>query len=276
MGARVRCLVAALVLGLASPVAAQEPGPAPPWPWRAPVPAPFRQEAAVSPAGAALTSLVLPGAGQHRLDQRRKWVYLAIEVTAWAFHFERRSRGADLRDRYRDLAWTEGRVRGEERVDGDFDYYETLSHWTRSGVFDADGAIAGIQPEPDPAAYNGFIWERAQGIFFPAGQTVEPGDPAYTQALDYYVRDAYGTGFLWDWSANPDAQLEFARLIERSDDRFRQATTVLGAVLLNHFVSAVDAFTSARTRHGLPLRFGALPDRRPGRMTLHVSVGTSP
>jgi hypothetical protein len=34
------------------------------------------------------------------------------------------------------------------------------------------------------------------------------------------------------------------RLIERSDDRFRQATLVLGAVLLNHLAAAVDAWLS--------------------------------
>lgn len=264
-----------LALALAPPAGAQEPPPELPWSWRAPAAdAPYRQDAQVSPAGAAAASLVLPGFGQHRLGQVRKWVYWALEATAWALHLERRARGGELRDRYRDLAWAEARHQLGPRTDGDFGYYEVLAAWTRSGEFDHDPTSIGVQPEDDPASYNGFIWERARAIYFPAGQMVGAGDDAWTRALDYYVQRAYGPGFLWDWSSNPQAREELAELIERSDARFRQATTALGAVLLNHFISAVDAYTTARARRVLPARVRFIPDVPRGRVILQVTMLT--
>jgi hypothetical protein len=268
-------LVLALALGV--PCQGQQAPATPRWTWpRASVEIPQRQQTAVAPVGAALSSLVLPGAGQHRLGQARRWVYLGVEVTAWIVHFERGRRGADLRDRYRDLAWAEARIQGTTRVDGDFSYYETLSYWVRSGAFDGDAATSGVQPETDALAYNGFIWERARAIFFPVGQVVGVGDPVYAQALAYYQANAYGTELLWDWSGSPDGQARLGALIGRSDDRFRQATAALGAVLLNHFVSAVDAYVSARARIPAPARVRIVPDAAGHGVWLHVRLPVGP
>jgi hypothetical protein len=55
---------------------------------------------------------------------------------------------------------------------------------------------------------------------------------------------------LWDWSAALGAQSEFSGLVEASDSRFRQATTLLGVVLANHLLSAGDAFVSSRRGPG--------------------------
>ena len=73
---------------------------------------------------------------------------------------------------------------------------------------------------------------------------MDPSAPGYGMALQYYRDRAYGEAFLWDWSRDPDARLELGDLIQESDDRFRQATVVLGAVLANHLASAVDAWLS--------------------------------
>jgi hypothetical protein len=100
-----------------------------------------------------------------------------------------------------------------------------------------------LQPESDPDTYNGAIWNLAQDLFFPPDGAA-PGSPAWERALAYYRDRAYGETFLWDWTGNPGSQDEMTRLIERSDTRFRQATLVLGAVLLNHLVAAVDAWVS--------------------------------
>ena len=65
-------------------------------------------------------------------------------------------------------------------------------------------------------------------------------------------------GFRWSWR---DARLEqdvYRASIRASDDAYRAATNYLGAVLLNHLVSAVDAFVA--TRLG---RKGVLPVVRP-------------
>jgi hypothetical protein len=229
-------------------------------------PALAQQRAESTPARARLVppalSAVLPGAGQHVLGQRRKWIYLAVEMGGWAFFLERRHAGGEFRDRYRDFAWDNARLQGGARVDGDFDYYETLTHWTRSGAFDRDGTAPGVQPELDPTAYNGSVWDLAARLFLSGGVGSSETDLGYPSALAYYAERAYGTELLWDWSAAPSAQNEFSRLVDASDSRYRQATTLLGLVIANHLLSAVDAYRSAGGSPAVRLRL--VPGDQPG------------
>lgn len=218
--------------------------------------------AARGPLLAPALSLVLPGAGQHVLGQRRKWIYFALEVGALAFFVERRVAGGDYRDRYRDFAWENGRLQTSARVDGPFAYYETLTHWTQSGTFDADPAAAGVQPEMDTATYNGWVWSLAARLFLPDGTPVPVTDPGYQSALAYYGDRAYGPEMLWDWSGAPGAQEEFSRLVDESDRRFRHATAMLGIVIANHLISAVDAYLASRGVPATGLR--VLPGGQPG------------
>jgi len=199
-------------------------------------------------------SAVLPGAGQYVLGQQRKWLYLALEVGGWAFYLERRGEGNEYRDRYRDYAWNRARLQGGARVDGDFAYYETLTQWARSGAFDRDLGATGVQPELDPATYNGSVWDLAARIYLAGGAGAGETDPGYPSALAYYVQRAYGPELLWDWAGAPGAQAEFTRLVDVSDSRFRQATTVLGVVIANHLLSAVDAYLSSGSRSALRVR----------------------
>jgi hypothetical protein len=69
--------------------------------------------------------------------------------------------------------------------------------------------------------------------------------PGYQSALAYYGDSAYGADMLWDWSSMPGEQQEFRDLVDTSDSRFRQATTVLGVVIANHLLSAGDAYISS-------------------------------
>lgn len=237
---------------------------------------PSRDAASRPPLAPAALSLVLPGAGQHVLGQRRKWAYAALEAAGWVVFFERRSAGAEARDRYRDYAWEEGRIQNTPRVDGPFAYYETMSKWTASGAFDADPGRGGVQPETDPSTYNGSIWTRAAQIYIPGGGPVPETDPAYQSALAYYSDLAYHTPYLWDWSGVPGGKERLAALIEATDDRFRQATTALGVVIANHLISAADAYLSARGR-GVPVRVAiepAAPAGMPGwSAVLSVPLG---
>ena len=251
-------LIAALLV-VPSLLDAQEPA-SPTWAWRLDAPLryerrPVRDASAsgspevgplTHPATPMLLSLGLPGAGQHLLGQRRRWVYLGLEVLGWSFYVQRRGAGADFRDQYRDFAWNQARIQSGPRIDADFAYYETLTNWTRSGAFDREPITSGLQPELDPSTFNGSIWDLAARIFLPGGTGVAEDDPSYQRALEYYSERAYATGFLWDWSAKGGAQQEFSRLITESDDRFRGATNALGAVLANHVLSSVDAYLSAR------------------------------
>lgn len=232
-------------------------------------------EPVAAPALAALLSAVVPGAGQHVLGQRRKWAYLAVETVGWIVYADRRSAAHDLRSRYRDFAWTEARLQAMERIDGGFDYYETMSKWQRSGLFDADPATPSVQPESDESTYNGTIWARAEQLYLQGGTGVPETDARYQSALQYYSERAYSTEFLWDWTGTGTAQQEFGALIRASDDRFRQATNALGFVVVNHLASMVDAFVSARAP-ATTVRSALVPAAMPGGpvWTTRVDVRT--
>jgi len=218
------------------------------------------QERGVGPgaSGAAARSLVVPGWGQLARSQRRGWAYLAVEAVLWAVWAERRGAGADLRVAYRDLAWAEARQSVDGRVDGDWTYYENVSKWGRSGAFDRDPVTPDLQPEVDVSTFNGSIWALARQVYF-GGGTPAPGDPAYQQALSYYRQRAYPETLLWDWTGKEGALDRYKALIEESDDRFRQATAAVGAVLANHLLSATDAYLSAGA--GRPAGVRVVPPR---------------
>lgn len=197
-------------------------------------------------ASATLRSLLLPGWGQWALGQRRGAAYAAAEATFLVLWADRRARAGDLRDGYRDLAWTTARGGSGARRDGPWSYYETLTKWVRSGAFDRDPSTPGIQPEEDPTTFNGSVWSLARALHL-GGGAAGPGDPRHAAAVAWYGERAYGEDFLWDWTGKEPALAEFRDLIDGSDRRFRQATTALGAVLANHLLSAADAFLSSRT-----------------------------
>jgi len=207
------------------------------------------QALSAEPARVAVMSLLVPGLGQHTQGRNRKWMFAAAEVVAWSFFAERRRSGSELRDQYLDFAWARGRLQEGARVDGDFEYYETMTKWARSGAFDADPLASGLQPEADVNAYNGLIWQRAQSLFL-GGNPGQEGEGAYEQARAYYRTKAYGEEFLWDWSTDSAGQQAMGGLIKDSDDRFRQATTAVGVVIANHLVAAVDAFLRGRGASG--------------------------
>lgn len=197
---------------------------------------------------AALYSLVIPGSGQ-LVQGRSRWpLYVAAEVAAWILHLDRREDGKRLRDAYRELAWSEARGGVGPSVVDDFEYYERLSTWTSSGAWDGDPAAPGLQPETDPATFNGSVWRRARRLFFgPEPEGVGPGDPAWERALTFYAEEAYGPALVWDWAEAGDGSRDrFVGLLRRSDDHFGEATLLLGAIVANHLLSATDAFVTAR------------------------------
>ncbi len=190
----------------------------------------------------ALASLVLPGAGQWIQGQERAWSYLGVEVLAVLGYLERTGSGAELRNRYRDLAWRVARDRVQPRIDGDFDYYEAVADFPASGARDRAPDVGGIQPETDPTTYNGRIWELAREIYSVDGSSTD--SEAYRRALEYYRERSYGPELAWSWTGADGARAEYRDLIEESDSRFREATIALGIVLGNHILSAVDAYVS--------------------------------
>ena len=197
------------------------------------------------PLRAFVKSAVLPGWSQWTSGQARTWAYLAWEGLTWGLFLHRRALGDRRRTDYRDLAWERGRLQVGVREDGDFDFYERMGNFERSGAFDLDPTTTGLQPEEDASTYNGRIWGLAVGLFLGPGP-VGPGAPGYESALEYYRERAYSEAFLWDWSQDPASRQEFRGLIEESDDAFRTARIAVGLVVANHVTSALDAFLSTR------------------------------
>ena len=209
-------------------------------------PAPPPPQVLRTPAGAALASLALPGAGQAALGRRRWAAYALFEVAVWAVRIHSLGEKQDAVDGYRDIAWTAARepLHSLPRQDGSWGYYETMSQYVSSGAYDLDPG-PGFQPETDGSTYNGYIWSLAQSIYLPGGQG-GPGTPGYDQAVAYYEGHAAGPAFVWSWQGQAGALDRFRSLIGDADDAARTARTALGAVLANHLVSAVDALITAR------------------------------
>ena len=227
--------------------------------WPEPGPAPL---SATDPGVAAGASLILPGAGQLLLGQRRWPIYAALEAVGWLVHLDRRRSGRRLRSEYRDVAWLAARSAAPEpRQDGDWEYYERLEHWETSGRWDADPIRVGLQPETDPTTFNGSVWALATDLFLSSGGG--EGSPGYQRALDYYQERAYPPALLWDWTGEEASLARYRDLIDESDEQLRTATVVLGAVVANHLFSAADAFVSARLAARPPV--GASAAVRPGR-----------
>jgi hypothetical protein len=203
-----------------------------------------------STIGVFLASALVPGAGQFRMGQGRWVAYVGIEAWAWINWMDARNEANDLETQYRDLAWSVARRVGVgRRADREFEYYEAMGTYPASGSFDSDPALAGIQPEQDTSTFNGDVWELARLIFFPAGgDSIPPTEDARAAALDYYERNAIEPQFAWSWGSNQLEREHFRTLIRQSDEAARAGTTILGVILVNHVVSAIDALITARLR----------------------------
>lgn len=227
------------------------------------------------PIGIGAAAL-LPGVAQ--LVSGRVWQGVVLGLVEagglWLYLDARADRRRD-RDGYRDLAWSVARGGVEPRVDPAFEYYEDLIHWTRSGAFDAEPGLDGVQPERDPATFNGRQWMLAAEIFLGGDADAAPDQAGYEQALDYYRSRAWTDDFAWDWSVDAAAQDRFAELIDDADASARRASVALGVVVANHLLSAIEAFVAYRLG-SLPAQLRVVPDPIHRTPQLRLSVPWSP
>ncbi|MFC1575292.1 hypothetical protein ACFL5A_01430 [Gemmatimonadota bacterium] len=183
------------------------------------------------------------------LGQGRWTAYAAAEVWSWIQFMEHRREGGALQKQYRDLAWfVARRVSSGPRRDGDWEYYEALTHFQASGAYDGDPTRPGVQPEDNPETFNGTIWELAQELFYPEDPEVpvDENSPQYRKAFNYYLSRAYAPELTWNWGTNTLHRSEYAELIRASDENLRKSTNMIGVILANHLLSAVDALVSGR------------------------------
>ncbi len=199
---------------------------------------------------APLASAVLPGSGQVLLRQTRAVPYAALEIFAVTQYLRTRREARDRRSDYRDLARVVARARfGTPTPVGDFEYYERLEHFTKSGEFDL---VPGgeLDPETDVDTYNGSVWLLARRTFWGDPDVPPPlGSPQYQEAIRFYSQRAVGDHFRWSWEGAELEQDQFRRTIRRSNDAFREASQFLGVLLANHALSTVDAIITVRLQN---------------------------
>jgi hypothetical protein len=249
---------ALLALAVGGPLAAQEPPPA--------VEA-ARPSLLTDPGKAVwvrpLASLLIPGTGQLLGGHTRGAVYLAAEALLITRALTLNSEGSRDQDRYRELATVVARAAYDPVLqDTVFEYYEQMGRWVESGPFDTDPGPA-LVPPTDERTYNGQIWRLARTTFFPdPDQDPQTDAPEYQRALAFYTSRAIGPNFRWSWRNAGLEQDLYRQTIAASDDAFRGATTTLGILLVNHLLSAVDAFITERLTG---------PERR---VSLHTAIWT--
>ncbi|MBM3306721.1 MAG: hypothetical protein FJY74_00070 [Candidatus Eisenbacteria bacterium] len=164
------------------------------------------------PARAFLLSVTLPGAGQLTRGEKRGYAYIAAELALWVGFFTLNSKGLDERSAYEGYA--------DEHWD-----FEGYSAWYAANC--ADCQNCGYECRP-LAPY---------------------GSQEYYEDIGKY--DTY-----WSWwsdsgsgSGAPeylDVRNEYWDMRVESNRHLRQARYSLTAAFLNHIVSGVDAFLSAR------------------------------
>ena len=198
---------------------------------------------------AIAASAVLPGTGQAMLGVNRGLPYVAIEALAWTAYVKASRDYRRRRDDYRNLAANVARAPFTPiRPNGDFAYYERMSHYPESGRYAT--VVDGVPlPESDTTTWNGATWLLARRTFWSDPDTPpDMSSPEWERALAFYRKRAYDELYLWSWSGAPREFALFRDLIGESNDANRRAMLHLGVIIANHVLSTVDAFITVRLR----------------------------
>ncbi len=173
------------------------------------------EEAEHDPSRMFLLSLAIPGAGQFVQGEKRGYLYVAAEIAFWAGFLVLNEKGLEERAGYEDYA------------DAHWDF-EGYSTW-----YDANCADCAKQRASD----------------YECRPLAEYGTQEYYEDIGKY--DTY-----WSWwsasgsgsgsSEYLDVRNEYWGMRGESNHHLRQARYSMTAAFLNHLVSSVDSFLSAR------------------------------
>ena len=162
-----------------------------------------------SPNEAFLYSLVIPGMGQLYTGAKHGYIYTAAEVGLLATYFILRNSAANTRDEYRDIVRDNiifigpGSFEAWDLIE-DFEHASQYENWNH--VYDSD------------------VTRVRTGKW-------------YWKDLDPSLKDEKDTAIEFD----SKHRLEAYDLRKKANDTFQSARTVLGMVILNHVISAVEA-----------------------------------
>jgi hypothetical protein len=227
---------------------------------------------------ATLSSALVPGTGQLLLRQDHAVIYLIAEAFFLYRFISLSDKAGSDEARYRDLAFRVARASfGPVQSDTVFEYFEQMGVYVESGAFDTEPGPA-LVPPTDESSYNGRIWSLARKTYFSNPES--PPDTAtseYRTALEFYRRRAVGPNFQWSWRTSPFEQDLYRQSIAQGDEAFRRASTHLGLLLANHFLSMVDAFVSQRLAgRGAPVELDhRLRSGAPGSFQLEFGLRIS-
>lgn len=228
-----------------------------------------------------VASALIPGLGQATQRVDRAIGYVAIEAFAWTSYAWFSTDSRRHRDGYRDLASAVARSPFSTfRPNGDFEYYERMSHYPESGRYDVVPGGA-VNPETDVSTYNGSVWELARRTYWSdPGTAPDPDTDAWKRSISFYQARAYQQPYRWSWMGAGPEYAEFKSRISASNDANRRAVQALTVVIANHVLSAVDAYIVVRLRaqgpeSGLSLQ-GSIPLGRLARSRVpRIVTGSS-
>ena len=162
-----------------------------------------------SPNRAFLSSLVVPGSGQLYVGAKRGYLFLAADIALLAGYFITHSDAENSRDEYRDLV--------REHV-----------------IFDGPGTFETWDPIED--FEHATLFDNWHNVY-----TENNGEPLSRTGSWYWDdRRAFKDEDRKGDSDSPNRE-EALRLRYEANDKFELARTLLGGVILNHAISAVEA-----------------------------------
>jgi hypothetical protein len=183
-------------------------------------------EAEHNPATMFLLSLAVPGTGQLVQGQKRGFIYLLAEAALWTGFYVLDQQGLDERGDY------------EVFADEHWDYSAYVA-WYQENCVECDDCAGDYDCRP----------------------VAEHGSQEYYEDIGKYATywrwwnfdgDESDPGFVWDDYSGGDVAVrnDYWGMRGESNDHLRQARYYMMAALLNHVVSAMDSFLSARTDGG--------------------------
>ena len=167
-----------------------------------------------SPNRAFLSSLVVPGSGQLYVGAKRGYLFLAADIALLTSYFIIHSRAENTRDDYRQMV--------KDHVK--FDPAGTFEMWDWDPIEDFEHAT---------------LYDNWRNVY-----TVDPvdNDEPLSRTGPWYWDDrrAFKDEDRKGDSDSPNRE-EALRLRYEANDKFESARTLLGGVILNHAISAVEA-----------------------------------
>jgi len=178
------------------------------------------QSAPISPAKAALYSLLLPGLGDYQLGNKgRATMFFAAEGVIWISFAMFESQGHQREDDYQDLAV---RFAGVSRTGHSDDFYAKVREFNNSDDYEADVKLTARQ--------------EATGIQDVSASALEA----------YFVDNRVSDYEPWQWASH-EKRLQYSEVRSSSKTSYRRADYMLVAAVANRLVSAVVAYTAAHS-----------------------------